>query len=76
MSSVGAKLLALVDSLARYDTLKQEAPGFSRGVAHDAKNKVCFNSEGGRSGYSCDNHEPYEHLTDKWIIEAYNKLNF
>jgi len=32
--SVGVKLLTLVDSLTRYGIAKQEAPGFSRGVAH------------------------------------------
>jgi len=34
VSSIGANLLTLVDRLARYGTVKQEAPGFSRGVAH------------------------------------------
>ena len=43
---------------------------------YDAKNKVCFNSEGGRSGYFCDNYIPYPHVMDEWIIESYKKLKF
>jgi len=40
VSSVGVKLLTPVDSLTRYGTAKQEAPGFSRGVAHETINQL------------------------------------
>ena len=43
---------------------------------YDVLNVCTFEYGGERDGSMCDDYLPYEHLTDKWIIEAYNKLEF
>ena len=43
---------------------------------YDAKNKCTFSYKGKRDGRVYDSYLPYEHITDDWIIEIYNKLEF
>ena len=52
-----------------YETIK--SLGF-----YDAKHNRLFDITGSRCGNMYDNYEPYPHLTDEWVIEAYNKLKF
>ena len=52
-----------------YETIK--SLGF-----YDAKHNRLFDVIGSRCGNIYDNYKPYPHLTDDWVIEAYNKLKF
>ena len=52
-----------------YETIK--SLGF-----YDAKHNRLFDVIGSRCGNIYDNYKPYPHLTDDWVIEAYNRLEF
>ena len=43
---------------------------------YDAKYKSSFDVDGSRCGNMYHYYEPYPHITDDWVINAYNKLNF
>ena len=45
---------------------------------YDAKFKCTFNDDGDRHGcmIMLDNYLPYEHLSDEWVINSYNRLKF
>lgn len=45
---------------------------------YDAKFKCTFNDDGDRHGcmIMLDKYLPYEHLSDEWVINSYNRLKF